>query len=92
MENSFVTISTNILYGHIVITITNILFTHSDQEAQPWGGLKADISEAFRPTGNGGAGAERPLTENMGWGPQIQNEKKNIHEYGILKSPKGGGY
>ena len=36
--------------------------SNSDQEAQPWGGLKADFSEAFRPTGNGGAGAEPPLT------------------------------
>ena len=25
-------------------------FSHSDHEAQPWGGPKADISEAFRPT------------------------------------------
>jgi len=39
----------------------HIIF-HSDQKAQPWGGPKADISEAFRPTGNGGAGAEPPLT------------------------------
>jgi len=31
-------------------------------KAQPWGSLKADFSEAFRPTGNGGAGAEPPLT------------------------------
>ena len=30
--------------------------------SNPWGGLKADISEAFRPTGDGGAGAEPPLT------------------------------
>ena len=30
-----------------------MLFSHSDQKAQPWGGLKADFSEAFRPTGNG---------------------------------------
>ena len=39
-----------------------MLFPHSDQEAQPWGGPKADFSEAFGPTGNGGAGAEPPLT------------------------------
>ena len=26
------------------------------------GGPKTDFSEAFRPTGNGGAGAEPPLT------------------------------
>ena len=39
-----------------------ILFSHSDPKAQPWGGPKADISEAFGPTGNGGAGAEPPLT------------------------------
>ena len=37
-------------------------FSHSDQKAQPWGGLKADFSEAFRPTGSGGARAEPPLT------------------------------
>ena len=38
-----------------------ILETSHDEEAQPWGGPKADISEAFRPTGNRGAGAEPPL-------------------------------
>ena len=27
-----------------------IIFFHSDHVPQPWGGLKADISEAFRPT------------------------------------------
>ena len=46
---------------NIFITIAKILFSHSDHEAQTWGGLKADISEAFRPTGNGGAWAEPPL-------------------------------
>ena len=40
---------------HIIfVTITKILFFHSDHEAQPWGGPKADK--------NGGAGAEPPLT------------------------------
>jgi hypothetical protein len=39
-----------------------IRFSHNDQKAQPWGGPKADFSEAFRPTGNGGARAEPPLT------------------------------
>ena len=29
------------------------IFLHSDHEAQPWGGLKTDISEAFRPTETG---------------------------------------
>ena len=37
-------------------------FTHRDPEAHPRGGLKADFSETFRPTGNGGEGAEPPLT------------------------------
>ena len=32
------------------------LFSHSDPKAQPWGGLKADISEAFRPTFRGCGG------------------------------------
>ena len=36
------------------MNVTDILFPHSDQEAQPWGGPKADK--------NGGAGAEPPLT------------------------------
>ena len=40
----------------------SLIFSHSDHEAQPWEGPKADISEAFTPTGNGGAGAEPPLT------------------------------
>ena len=35
------------------ITNSLILFFHSEQKAQPWGGLKADISEAFRPTETG---------------------------------------
>ena len=39
---------------NVFVTITNILFSHSDHEAQPWGGPKADK--------NGGAGAEPPLT------------------------------
>ena len=30
-----------------------LIFSHSDPEAQLWGGLKADISEAFRPTKTG---------------------------------------
>ena len=34
--------------------MANILVSHSDHEAQPWGGPKADK--------NGGAGAEPPLT------------------------------
>ena len=38
---------------NIFVTITKILFSHSDHEAQPWGGPRADK--------NGGAGAEPPL-------------------------------
>ena len=36
-----------------------ILFSHSDPKAQPWGGLKTDILEAFRPTETGMRG-QRP--------------------------------
>ena len=52
------------LLGYEAIKLSSyqliIIFTHSDHEAQPWGGPKADISEAFRPTGNGGVGTEPP--------------------------------
>ena len=40
--------------SNIFIPIPTILSSHSDHEAQPWGGAKADK--------NGGAGAEPPLT------------------------------
>ena len=44
------------------ITIQIKCFPHSDPKAQPSGGPKADFSDAFRPTGNGGEGADPPLT------------------------------
>ena len=42
-----------------------ILFSHSDPEAQPWGGPKADISETFRSTFRG-CGGRAPTTHPQG--------------------------
>ena len=68
-----------------------MLFPHSDHEAQPWGGPKADE--------NGGAGAEPPLTLGLprSWtGPSLHagaalvNKPLLInHCYNAGDEPKG---
>ena len=49
-------------FVHFLYSHNNNIISHSDPEAQPWGGPKADISEALSPTKTGVGGQSPRLT------------------------------
>ncbi len=71
------------------------IFTHSDPEAQPRGGPKADISETFRSTVRG-CGGRAPTTHPQGrisglpkGSPVNTGRKKGLPKDQIYALPKG---
>ena len=49
-----------------------LIFSHNDPKAQPWGGPKADISEALRPTKTGARGQSPRFHSPLGLVPSTR--------------------